>query len=78
MEKKLRKYYYIETEEVEDGKPSFTAWYARFVTIPVFGVRFTLIYGLDFMIFEDFKDAQSCLELQKHLFKYSVERKYKR
>ena len=73
----LNKFYYIETELV-DKIPTFTAWYARFVTIPFFGIRVTIIYGLDFMIFEDIIDAQNHINMQKYMYKYAVNRRYKK
>ena len=73
----LKKYYYIETEVV--GKDlEFTIWYARFTTIPIFGLRYTLIYGLDFEKFADLNEANRYMQIQRLMYKIAIKSKYKK
>lgn len=77
----LKRYYYIETEAVvTKGKvtPEYTVWYARFTTIPIFGLRYTVIYGLDFERFGDIDSANAFMRVQKLIYKIAVKSKYKK
>ena len=47
LKRNLRRNYFIETIDSN----TFVAWYGRFTTIRIFGIRFTIIYGLDFELF---------------------------
>ena len=81
--KNLKKYFYIE-HEVIDYTPDlvpvieYTVWHGRFITIPLFRMRFTILYGLDFTVFSDPKRATDHLITQKNLYKHAVRSKYKK
>jgi len=82
--RKLKKWYYIENEVVGYDPNlvpilEYTVWTGRFITIPIFRMRFTVLYGLDFKIFvNDPIKATAYLILQKRLYKHAVTSKYKK
>lgn len=83
--KNLKKYYYIETDVVvsmisgvKQQVVEYTVWYARFTTIPIFGLRYTVIYGLDFEKFADIKSANEFVKLQKLIYKTAIKSKYRK
>jgi hypothetical protein len=73
----LKRNYYIESL-VSGGVVEYIVWYGRFTTIPFFGLRYTLLYGLDFEIFDDIKMANEFLRIQKRMYKISLASKYRR
>lgn len=73
ISKKLKRWFYIEPIGIE-----YFVWYARFVTVPIFGVRYTVIYGLDFEVFTDIKLATDYLNAQKRIYKLALTLKYRR
>ena len=77
LSKRLKKWFYIESRATRTGT-EFTVWYARFTTIPIFGIRYTVIYGLDFEIFGDMRSADEYLKIQKSAYKIALASKYYR
>jgi hypothetical protein len=77
LSKKLKKWFYIESKTTKTGM-EFMVWSARFTTIPIFGLRYTVIYGLDFEIFADMKSADDYLKIQKMAYKIALLSKYRR
>ena len=67
LNRNLRRFFYVEPLGSE-----FIAWFARFVTIPFFGRRYTVIYGLDFEVFSDIKQAHECIKIQKKVYKIAL------
>lgn len=81
--KNLKKWFYIEHEVVgydEVMKPilEYTVWHGRFITLPIWRLRITVLYGLDFTVFSDPKRATDHLIMQKNLYKHAVRSKYKK
>lgn len=81
--KNLKKYYYIEHEVVGYGQNlvpilEYTVWHGRFITIQIGRRRFTILYGLDFTVFNDPKRATEHLIMQKNLYKHAVRNKWKK
>jgi len=77
LNKKLRKWFYIET--VVSGKSvEYMVWYGRFTTLPIFGRRYTFIYGLDFELFVDIVEANRYLNVQKQIYKLAVKSRRRR
>jgi len=74
LRNRLSKWYYVEAI----GEKYFMAWYAAFVTIPIFGKRFTFIYGLDFQCCDSFKEAKEFLSIQKRVYKMALASKKRR
>ena len=77
LTKNLKKYYYIEPLTVKIGKmdvykAEFMVWYANFVTIPLFGRRYTVIIGLNYELFKDFDAASKFMDTQKMLYKLAL------
>jgi hypothetical protein len=81
LNKKLRKYFYVETISVrvkaDAYKANFIVWYANFITIPMFGKRFTFIIGLNFHLCEDITAANEFMDLQKLLYKTALIKKHR-
>ncbi len=86
LTKNLKKYFFIEPKIVNyihgENKlipvVEYTVWHGRFITIPIWRMRITLIYGLDFTIFDDPIRATDNLIMQKQLYKHAVISKYKK
>lgn len=81
--KKLKKWFYIEHEVVSykhDLTPvlEYTVWHGRFITVPIWRMRITVIYGLDFKLFNDPIRATEYLIEQKQMYKHAVRSKYKK
>lgn len=89
--KNLKKWFYIEHEVVDytatllpDGTKQltpvleYTVWHGRFITLPLWRLRVTVIYGLDFKLFNDPVRASEFLIEQKTLYKHAVRSKYKK
>lgn len=75
--RKLKKYYFIETistriKQMELYKASYLVWYANFITIPLFGLKYTIIIGLNYQLCKDITEANEFMELQKYLYKLAL------
>ena len=81
LNKKLRKWFYIETISVrvksDAYKANYMVWYPNFITVPMFGKRFTFIIGLNFHLCEDITTANEFMDLQKLLYKTALIKKLK-
>ena len=79
LNKKLRKWFYIETVSVkvlnDKYKADYIVWYPNFVTIPFFGRRYTFIIGLNFHLCSDITDANDFMDLQKLIYKTALIKK---
>jgi hypothetical protein len=74
--RKIRKWFYIETVSVRVSGDKFRAeyivWYPSYVTIPIFGYRYTFITGLSFHLSSDISEANDFMEVQKLLYKLAL------
>lgn len=86
LTKNLKKYFFIEPKIVNyiHGEYKlipvieYTVWHGRFITVPIGLKRITIIYGLDFTVFDDPIRATDHLMMQKRLYKHAVVSKYKK
>lgn len=75
LRKNLKKYFYVETVNKKvngEFKAIYIVWYANYITLPIFGKRYTVILGLNFHVTGDIKAAYEYLEIQKDLYKTAL------
>lgn len=76
LTKNLKKYFYIETvsEKIKSGnyRAKYMVWYANYITIPIFGRKYTVIFGLNHYVTSDINEAEEFIKQQKMLYKMAL------